>query len=58
LALGEPAGVGQLLGVAAVLLGIAMSTTPPGSVASRMPVLRRLTRPGLADLASRVLRTH
>ena len=36
LALGEPAGIGQLAGVAAVLAGIAMSTMPtkPGMLSA------------------------
>ena len=37
LALGEPAGFGQVLGVAAVLGGIAMSTLPPGVARARVP---------------------
>lgn len=43
LALGEPAGIGQLAGVAAVLAGIAMSTAPKPS-APRVPVAMRLRR--------------
>ncbi len=44
LALGEPAAVGQLLGVAAVLAGIVMSTMPPRPDASTVPVTMRLRR--------------
>ncbi|MGN6871059.1 MAG: DMT family transporter [Solirubrobacteraceae bacterium] len=43
LALGEPAGIGQLIGVAAVLAGIAMSTMP-AKPASSSPVSVRLRR--------------
>jgi O-acetylserine/cysteine efflux transporter len=46
LALGEPAAVAQLLGVAAVLAGIVMSTKAPKPVGAPTPV---------ADRASRVL---
>jgi drug/metabolite transporter (DMT)-like permease len=42
LALGEPAGIGQLVGVAAVLVGIAMSIMPPKPAASTAPVSVRL----------------
>jgi O-acetylserine/cysteine efflux transporter len=42
LALGEPAGIAQLAGVAAVLAGIAMSTMPAKRSASRLPVTVRL----------------
>jgi drug/metabolite transporter (DMT)-like permease len=44
LALGEPAGIGQLIGVAAVLAGIAMSTMPAKPSASTSPVRVRLRR--------------
>ena len=44
LALGEPAAAGQLLGVAAVLLGIAMSTWPARPEAPALPVRVRLRR--------------
>lgn len=44
LALGEPAGIGQLIGVAAVLAGIAMSTMPAEPAASSSPVGVRLRR--------------
>lgn len=44
LALGEPAGLGQLIGVAAVLAGIAMSTMPAKPDASTAPVGVRLRR--------------
>ena len=44
LALGEPAAVGQLAGVAAVLVGIVMSTTAPRPDAPTAPVTRRLRR--------------
>jgi drug/metabolite transporter (DMT)-like permease len=44
LALGEPAGIGQLIGVAAVLAGIAMSTMPAKPDASTAPVGVRLRR--------------
>lgn len=44
LALGEPAAVGQLLGVAAVLIGIAMSTWPARSGDAPAPVRVRLRR--------------
>ncbi|MBV9607467.1 MAG: DMT family transporter [Solirubrobacterales bacterium] len=44
LALGEPAALGQLIGVAAVLMGIVMSTAPPRPEASRAPVTVRLRR--------------
>lgn len=55
LALGEPAAAGQLLGVAAVLAGIAMSTKPPRPEAERARVVDRLGRLEIADRASRVL---
>ncbi|HET6870967.1 MAG TPA: DMT family transporter [Solirubrobacteraceae bacterium] len=42
LALGEPAGIGQLIGVAAVLVGIAMSVMPAKPAASTSPVGVRL----------------
>jgi drug/metabolite transporter (DMT)-like permease len=42
LALGEPAGIGQLVGVAAVLAGIAMSIAPVKPAASTSPVSVRL----------------
>jgi drug/metabolite transporter (DMT)-like permease len=38
LALGEPASLGQMVGILAVLGGIAMSTVPPGTAADRAPV--------------------
>ncbi|MBV9336079.1 MAG: DMT family transporter [Solirubrobacterales bacterium] len=38
LVLGEPAAIGQILGVAAVLAGIAMSTLPPSAERPRVPV--------------------
>jgi O-acetylserine/cysteine efflux transporter len=44
LALGEPAGIAQLAGVAAVLAGIAMSTVPAKPTASTSPVTVRLRR--------------
>ncbi len=44
LALGEPAGVAQLAGIAAVLVGIVMSTMPPDRVVSPTPVTVRLRR--------------
>ena len=44
LALGEPAGVWQLVGVAAVLVGIAMSTVRPKPTGARAPVTGRLRR--------------
>ena len=44
LALGEPAAVGQIVGVAAVLAGIAMSITRPRRAAARAPVTVRLRR--------------
>jgi drug/metabolite transporter (DMT)-like permease len=44
LALGEPASAGQLLGIAAVLVGIVMSTAPATPEASRAPVTVRLRR--------------
>ncbi len=55
LALGEPAAVGQLLGVAAVLAGIAMSTRAPKPAGARKPVAERLGRLAIADRANRVL---
>jgi drug/metabolite transporter (DMT)-like permease len=42
LALGEPAGLGQLIGVAAVLAGIAMSTMPAKPAGKTLPVSVRL----------------
>jgi O-acetylserine/cysteine efflux transporter len=42
LALGEPASLGQLVGIFAVLGGIAMSTMPPSPAAGRVPVGMRL----------------
>ncbi len=47
LALGEPAAVWQLVGVAAVLAGIVMSTASPEPAAPRTPIAMRLRR--LAD---------
>jgi drug/metabolite transporter (DMT)-like permease len=44
LALSEPAALGQLVGIAAVLVGIAMSTAPPRPDASTAPVTVRLRR--------------
>jgi len=44
LALGEPAAAGQLVGIAAVLVGIVMSTAPEKPEASRAPVTVRLRR--------------
>lgn len=44
LALGEPAGFSQLLGIVAVLSGIAMSTVAPRPEAGRAPVTVRLRR--------------
>ncbi len=44
LALGEPAGIGQLVGVAAVLAGIAMSIMPRKPATSTAPVTLRLRR--------------
>jgi drug/metabolite transporter (DMT)-like permease len=44
LALGEPAALGQLLGVAAVLAGIVMSTMPAKPAPARVPVTMRLRR--------------
>ncbi len=44
LALGEPAAFWQLVGVAAVLAGIAMSTARPKSTGSHAPVAVRLRR--------------
>jgi drug/metabolite transporter (DMT)-like permease len=44
LALGEPAALGQLVGVAAVLVGIFMSTTTPKPAGSSVPVTMRLRR--------------
>ena len=55
LALGEPAAAGQLLGVAVVLAGIAMSTMPPKPAAARTPVVERLGRLAIADRATQVL---
>ena len=40
LALGEPATVWQIVGVGAVLLGVAMSTAPPRPADAREPVVR------------------
>ena len=42
LALGEPASVWQVIGVGAVLVGVAMSTAPPRSPDAREPVVSRL----------------
>jgi O-acetylserine/cysteine efflux transporter len=42
LALGEPATVWQIVGVGAVLLGVAMSTAPPKPPDAREPVVTRL----------------
>jgi drug/metabolite transporter (DMT)-like permease len=42
LALGEPATIGQLVGITAVLAGIAMSTVPPKASVERVPVTMRL----------------
>jgi O-acetylserine/cysteine efflux transporter len=44
LALGEPAGIGQLAGVAAVLVGIVMSIMPAKPAAPTSPVTVRLRR--------------
>jgi O-acetylserine/cysteine efflux transporter len=44
LALGEPASLGQIVGIFAVLGGIAMSTMPPSPAAERAPVGMRLRR--------------
>ncbi len=44
LALGEPAAFGQIVGVIAVLAGIAMSTLPPGAARASVPVVMRLRR--------------
>jgi drug/metabolite transporter (DMT)-like permease len=44
LALGEPASLGQIVGIFAVLAGNAMSTIPPGTAAERAPVGMRLRR--------------
>lgn len=44
LALGEPASLGQIVGIFAVLGGIAMSTLPPSRAAERAPVGMRLRR--------------
>jgi len=44
LALGEPATRWQILGVVAVLAGIAMSTATPKPAAARSPMTRRLRR--------------
>jgi drug/metabolite transporter (DMT)-like permease len=54
LALGEPAGIGQLIGVAAVLAGIAMSTVPAKPAASTSPVSVRLRRLAYEVLTFRV----
>jgi drug/metabolite transporter (DMT)-like permease len=40
LALGEPATVWQIVGVGAVLVGVAMSTAPPRPADAREPVVR------------------
>jgi drug/metabolite transporter (DMT)-like permease len=42
LALGEPAAIGQILGVVAVLAGVAMSTAPPKPPDGPEPVVARL----------------
>ena len=42
LALGEPAAIGQILGMVAVLVGVAMSTVPPKPAEAREPVMTRL----------------
>ncbi len=42
LALGEPAAIGQILGMVAVLVGVAMSTVPPRPAEAREPVMARL----------------
>jgi O-acetylserine/cysteine efflux transporter len=55
LALGEPAGAGQLLGVVAVLVGIAMSTKAPRPAAAWTTVAERLGRLAIAERANRVL---
>jgi drug/metabolite transporter (DMT)-like permease len=44
LALGEPASLGQLMGIVAVLGGIALSTMPPSSTTERATVGLRLRR--------------
>jgi drug/metabolite transporter (DMT)-like permease len=44
LALGEPATLGQIMGIVGVLGGIAMSTTAPEPTARRVPVAVRLRR--------------
>jgi drug/metabolite transporter (DMT)-like permease len=54
LALGEPAGIAQLIGVAAVLAGIAMSTMPAKPAASTAPVSVRLRRLAYEVLSFRV----
>jgi drug/metabolite transporter (DMT)-like permease len=54
LALGEPAGIGQLIGVAAVLAGIAMSVMPAKPTASTSPVSVRLRRFAYDVLSFRV----
>jgi O-acetylserine/cysteine efflux transporter len=53
LALSEPAALGQLVGVAAVLAGIAMSTAPPSRGASGRRVTTRLRRLAYEVLSSR-----
>jgi hypothetical protein len=55
MALGEPAAAGQLLGVAAVLAGIVMSTKAPKPAGAPTPVADRWGRLAIADRASRVL---
>jgi drug/metabolite transporter (DMT)-like permease len=50
LALGEPATAGQLMGAAAVLVGIAMSTLPPRASEIRGPVVARVRRFALTRL--------
>jgi drug/metabolite transporter (DMT)-like permease len=42
LVLGEPASLGQIVGIVAVLAGIAMSTLPPRTTTERVPVAARL----------------
>jgi O-acetylserine/cysteine efflux transporter len=54
LVLGEPAALGQLCGVAAVLVGIVMSVVPPKPATAPAPIRER-GRSDLADRASRVL---
>lgn len=55
LVLGEPAATGQILGVAAVLAGIAISTLPPGLEPARVPVGIRLRRLDYEFLSFRAL---